>query len=316
MIFIVKNNNRRYQKSFLERAKKDIILNKNVYLLALPIILYYIIFHYLPMFGVIIAFQDYTPGSSFLGNKWVGFKHFINFLTGPFAWRTIRNTFLLSILDVLFYFPAPIILALMINEIRNTHYKKTIQTLTYLPHFISLMVICGMIVDFSKSTGLINDILVIFGIERSSLLSRSELFRGIFISTNIWQNVGWGSIIYLAMLSRVSPSLYEAADIDGAGKIRKIIHISLPMISPVIIVQLILKLGFTMSLGFEKIILLYNPLTYDTADVISTFVFRRGLEEMNFSFGAAVGLFNSLINLTILYAANYSSRKFLDASLW
>ncbi len=148
------------------------------------------------------------------------------------------------------------------------------------------------------------------------MLSRSELFRGIFISTNIWQNVGWGSIIYLAMLSRVSPSLYEAADIDGAGKIRKIIHISLPMISPVIIVQLILKLGFTMSLGFEKIILLYNPLTYDTADVISTFVFRRGLEEMNFSFGAAVGLFNSLINLTILYAANYSSRKFLDASLW
>lgn len=284
--------------------------------MLVPIILYYLLFHYMPMAGSVIAFQNYKPAKGFWGSEWVGFANFVEFLTGPYAWRLIRNTLLLNVYQIIFGFPAPIILALMINEVRHKKYKKLVQTVSYMPHFISLVVICGMLVTFSRTDGLFNDILVMFGGERINLLAESSLFRTIFTGSGIWQSVGWGSIIYLATLSNVDPSLHEAAAIDGAGRIRRIFHISLPALVPVIVVQFIMRIGNILTQGFEKIILLYNPLTYETADVISSYVYRRGIIDMDFSFGAAVGIFNSIVNLTILVLANNFFRKTTKESLW
>jgi putative aldouronate transport system permease protein len=299
-----------------QRIKRDFIRNKYVYLMALPIIAYYIIFHYIPMGGVVIAFQNYTPKKGFIHSDWVGLKHFVSFLTSYQAVRVIKNTLTINIYEILFGFPAPILLALLLNEITSMKYKRVIQTVSYLPHFISLVVICGIITDFSITNGLFNDIIVFFGGERSNLLMRKELFRTIFVSSGIWQGVGWGSIIYLSTLSGIDPNLYEAAAIDGAGRFKQLLHITLPALIPTITVLLIMRLGHIMSQGFEKIILLYNPLTYETADVISSYVYRRGLQESDYSFGAAVGLFNSIINVTVLIMSNYLSRRITKESLW
>lgn len=299
-----------------QRIKRDFIRNKYVYLMALPIIAYYIIFHYIPMGGVVIAFQNYTPKKGFIHSDWVGLKHFVSFLTSYQAVRVIKNTLTINIYEILFGFPAPILLALLLNEITSMKYKRVIQTVSYLPHFISLVVICGIITDFSITNGLFNDIIVFFGGERSNLLMRKELFRTIFVSSGIWQGVGWGSIIYLSTLSGIDPNLYEAAAIDGAGRFKQLLHITLPALIPTITVLLIMRLGHIMSQGFEKIILLYNPLTYETADVISSYVYRRGLQESDYSFGAAVGLFNSIINVAVLIMSNYLSRRITKESLW
>ncbi|MDF2675520.1 MAG: sugar transporter permease, partial [Clostridiales bacterium] len=269
-----------------QRIKRDFIRNKYVYLMALPIIAYYIIFHYIPMGGVVIAFQNYTPKKGFLHSDWVGLKHFVSFLTSYQSLRVIKNTLTINIYEILFGFPAPILLALLLNEITSMKYKRVIQTVSYLPHFISLVVICGIITDFSLTNGLFNDIIVFFGGERANLLMQKELFRTIFVSSGIWQGVGWGSIIYLSTLSGIDPNLYEAAAIDGAGRFKQLLHITLPALIPTITVLLIMRLGHIMSQGFEKIILLYNPLTYETADVISSYVYRRGLQESDYSFGA------------------------------
>ena len=300
----------------LEKLKKEYKMNKYVYLMAFPVILFYIVFHYIPMGGVVIAFQDFKPAKGVLGSTWVGMKYFVDFLTGTYALRVIRNTILISVYEIIFGFPAPIILALLINEIKSNHYKRTIQTISYMPHFISLVVICGIISDFTKTDGLVNDFIVIFGGERNNLLTQKDLFRLIFVSSGIWQQLGWGSIIYLATLSSIDPSLYEASVIDGAGRFRQLLHITLPSLVPTIAVLLIMRLGHIMSMGFEKIILLYNPLTYETADVISSYVYRRGLQETNYSLGAAVGLFNAVINFLILISSNAFSRKFIKESLW
>jgi putative aldouronate transport system permease protein len=284
--------------------------------MAVPIILFYVVFHYLPMAGVVIAFQKFNAFKGILGSEWVGLQHFQDFLTSPYAYRVIRNTLLINVYQLLFGFPAPIVLALLINEISNSAFKKTIQSVSYMPHFISLVVICGMLTDFSSSAGVINDIIQAFGGERTNLLMDKELFRTIFVSSGIWQEVGWGSIIYLATLSAVDPSLHEAASIDGAGRFQRMLHVTIPALIPTITILLILRLGHIMSEGFEKVILLYNPLTYETADVISSYVYRRGLQEANYSFGAAVGLFNSTINFITLILANYLSRRFVKESLW
>ena len=281
-----------------------------------PVLLFYIIFHYIPMGGIVVAFMDYKPFKGILGSDWIGLGNFIDFLSGPYAWRTIRNTLLINTYQILFAFPAPIILALLLNEIRAVRYKKVVQTITYMPHFISLVVICGMITDFSTQDGLFNQIIVMFGGKASSLLTRSELFRPIFVASDIWQEVGWGSIIYLATLSGVDTSLYEAAVIDGAGRLKQAVHITLPALIPTITTLLIMRMGRIMSLGFGKVILLYNPLTYETADVVSSFVYRRGLVEQNYGLGAAVGLFNSIINIATLVIANKLSKKITDESLW
>jgi len=302
--------------SLLYKLRKDIRMNRLLYLMILPVFLYYIIFHYIPMVGVVISFQEFSPAKGLFRSNWVGLKNFIDFFTSIYSVRVIKNTILLNFYQLLFGFPAPIILALLINEIRSNIYKRTIQTVSYMPHFISLVVICGFIVDFSTTDGLFNDIIAFFGGERFNLLMDKELFRTIFVSSGIWQQIGWGSIIYIAKLSSIDTWLYEAAVIDGAGRFKQLIHVTLPALIPIIVILFIMRLGHIMSLGFEKVILLYNPLTYETADVISSYVFRRGLQEANYSFGAAVGLFNSIINCIILVSANTFSRKFVKESLW
>jgi putative aldouronate transport system permease protein len=268
------------------------------------------------MGGAVIAFQEYYPAKGFLGSKWVGLENFRSFVMGHYFWRLIKNTLLINVYQIVFGFPAPIILALLINEMKDGLYKRTLQTVSYMPHFISLVVVCGLLVDFSRTDGLFNDLIVLLGGERTSLLARSELFRTIFVSSTVWQSIGWGSIIYLATLSTVDPGLHEAAVIDGANRLQRVVHISFPALVPVIVVQLIMRIGNIMTQGFEKVILLYSPLTYETADVISSFVYRQGLIQMDYSFGSAVGIFNSAINLTILFTVNRLSRKTINESLW
>jgi len=296
--------------------RREIQFYRYIYLMALPIAAYYIIFNYVPMIGLVIAFQNFKPTLGYFASKWVGMSNFIRFFTSPFAWRVIRNTLLLNVYDIIFGFPAPIILALLLNEVRGSKFKRTVQTFTYIPHFISLVVICSMIIEFSASRGLINDVLAFFGAERNNLLVSNSTFRTVFVSTGIWQQVGWGSIIYLATLSGIDPALYEAARIDGAGRFKQMLYVTLPSLQPTILVLFILRMGNIMSQGFEKIILLYSPLTYETADVISSYVYRMGLQQQDFSYGAAVGLFNSVINFTILVLANRMSKKVTGDSLW
>jgi putative aldouronate transport system permease protein len=284
--------------------------------MALPVIAYYVIFHYVPIYGLAIAFKDFAPRTGIIQSPWVGLEHFRSFFQSYYALRVIRNTILINIYQLAFGFPAPIFLALLLNELRSNTYKRYIQTITYLPHFVSLVVVCGFIKDFTASDGVINDIIAFFGGPTSNLLGRPELFRTIYVSSGIWQEVGWGSIIYLAALSAIDPGLYESATIDGAGRIRQIWHITLPGIAPTIVILLILRIGRMMSVGFEKIILLYSPITYETADVISSFIYRRGLVGFEYSYATAVGLFNSLINFLMLVGANWLSRKYSETSLW
>lgn len=287
-----------------------------VYMMLLPVMIYYVIFHYLPMFGVVIAFQNFKPAKGLTGSKWVGFKHFIDFFDGPYAWRLIRNTLLLSFYQILIGFPAPILLALLFNEMRGKRYKRVCQTLTYVPHFVSLVVVCGLIRTFTSSTGLITSLFVRFGMEKMNLLAQPQYYRTIYVLSGVWQNIGWGSIIYLATLSNVDPSLFEAADLDGANRLQKILHINLPMLIPIIAVQLIMRVGRIMSEGSEKTILLYSAVTYDTSDIISSYVYRTGLEKRSYSPAAAIGLFNSLINMCLVVFANWFSRTYVNESLW
>lgn len=295
---------------------KRILRYKYLYLMLLPVVAYYIIFHYASIYYAVIAFQNYKPMKGISGSSWVGMKNFVDFLTGAYAWRVIRNTLLINLYQILFSFTAAIVFALMINQMADNRYKRLVQTVTYMPHFISIVVVCGLLTEFCESDALFNDVIALLGGERSSLLANPSNFRTIFVASDIWQNVGWGTIIYLATLSGVDQSLHEAATIDGAGRLQRIIHVNIPAIMPVIIVQLIMRIGHMMSMGYEKVILLYSPATYETADVISSYVYRRGLYDRNYSYGAAVGLFNSVINLVILFGANALSRRLTDNSLW
>lgn len=299
-----------------QRLRRNWANYHTVYLMLVPILAYYIIFHYIPMLGSVIAFQNFKPALGIARSRWVGLRHFRSFFESPYAWRLIRNTLLINLLQIIFAFPAPIIFALLLNEVRRPRYKRVVQTVSYMPHFVSLVVICGMLNDFTMSDGVISDVLALFGVPRSNLLNRPELFRTIFVASGIWQNMGWGSIIYLATLSNVDPSLHEAAAIDGAGRFRRMLHVALPALAPVIVIQLIMRVGNILSQGHEKIILLYRPLTYETADVISSYVYRRGLLSADYSFGTAVSMFNSLVNLIILFSANALSRKVSETSLW
>ncbi|NLN65807.1 MAG: sugar ABC transporter permease [Clostridiaceae bacterium] len=298
------------------RAAYDIKKHYPIYLMILPALVYFIIFHYFPMYGAQIAFRKYTIGDGIWTSEWVGLKNFTTFFKSYYFERLIRNTVLLNVYDILFGFPAPIIFALLIYELRNKVFKKTVQTITYIPHFISLIVICGMIIDFTSPQGMINKIIGFFGIGPIQFLAYPEYFRPIYVASNIWQETGWNSIIYLAALTNISPELYEAAKIDGAGRLRQAVSITLPGIAPTIIIMLILRMGRMMDVGYEKILLLYNPSIYETADVISTFVYRKGLLEANFSYSTAVEFFNSLINFVILVAVNKISRKVSETSLW
>ena len=287
-----------------------------IYIMLVPVVAYYLVFHYATIYYAWIAFQDYKPMKGMAGSKFVGLANFLEFLNGVYAWRVIRNTLLLNLYQILFSFTASIVFALMINQMVENRYRNLIQTVTYMPHFISIVVVCGLLTEFSESTSLFNDVIALLGGQRSSLLSNPANFRTIYTASDIWQEMGWGTIIYLATLSGVDQCLHEAATIDGAGRIRRIIHVNIPSILPVIVVQLIMRVGRMMVMGYEKTILLYNPATYETADIISSYVYRKGLYEMDYSYGAAVGLFNSAVNLIILLLANRFSRKVTGTSLW
>lgn len=296
---------------------KDLARHKYIYFMLIPVIAYYVIFLYLPMYGLQIAFKDFSPVKGIWGSDWIGFKHFVSFYDSYYFWRLIRNTVLLSLYTFVFGFPAPILLALLLNELRGRIFKNVVQSITYLPHFISVVVVSGMLVDFLASDGLINQVLQFFGIAPRTFLILPEWFRTIYVSSDIWQGIGWGSIIYLAAIAGIDPSLYEAAKTDGAGRFRQIINITIPCIMPTIVIMLILRFGSLMAGGdMQKILLLYNSTTYDTADVISTFVYRRGLLQMDYGFSAAIGLFNNIINFLLLVTANRVSRKVNSSSLW
>lgn len=299
-----------------DRIAEDFRKNKFLYFLIIPVIVYYLVFMYWPMYGVQIAFKDFSPGLGIFHSPWAGFKHFYAFFTGRYFVRVFSNTLLISSYGLLFGFTSQIVFALLLNEIYNQKFRRSIQTISYLPHFISLVVICGIIKDFVATDGIINDIMAFLGGGRVSFLQEPEYFRAIYIISGIWQEMGWNSIIYIAALSMISPQLYEASVIDGAGRWKQLWNITLPGILPTITILLILNIGRLLNVGFEKIILLYNPATYDTADVISSFVYRKGLQEMNFSYSTAVGLFNSVINFVLLITANFISRKVSENSLW
>lgn len=300
----------------LIRLRKDFKRNRNLYIMLLPVVLYYVIFNYLPMYGAQIAFRDYTPRNGILGSEWVGLKNFISFFHGVYFTRLIRNTLLINVLNLLLGFPAPILLALLLNEVRLVRFKKVVQTISYLPHFISTVVIAGMILQFVSTEGFITKLLSTFGIGKNNMLTDPSMFRPIYILSEIWQSIGWGSIIYIASITGISSELYEAAKIDGAGRLKQVLHVTIPGILPTIITMLILRIGNMMSLGYEKIILIYNSSIYETADVISTYVYRKGLVDMDYSFSTAVGLFNSFINLMLLFMANKICRKLTESSLW
>jgi putative aldouronate transport system permease protein len=296
--------------------KKDIKKNYRVYLLFLPALLFYAIFCYAPMGGLIISFQNYSPARGILHSPWVGFKYFIEFFKSIFFFRLMRNTFMLNVYDILFGFPIPIILALILNEVVGRKFKSVVQTILYMPYFLSLVVLCGIIITFTSTEGVVNNITAIFGAAPKNYLLEAAWFKPIFIITNIWQYGGWSSIVYVAALAGVDPELYDAAYVDGCGRLRRLIHVTLPGIMSMVVIMLILRLGNLMSVGFEKVILLYNPLTMETADVISTYVYRRGLLEANYSFATAVGLFNSVLNFMFLWFANWMSRRVNEYSLW
>ena len=304
------------KNSLSSRLARNFRRYKYIYIMAIPVVIYYLIFMYWPMYGAQIAFKQFSPGKGILGSPWIGLKNFEKFFRSFYLTRLLRNTLLISFYGLLFSFPDPIILALLINELRSNKFKRCVQTISYLPHFISVMVICGMIIDFTRSDGLINDIIAFFGGTRKTMLLDPGLFRPIYIISDIWQGVGWGSIIYLSALTGIDPEQYEAAVIDGAGRLQKILYITLPGIAPTIVIMLIMRMGQMMNVGYEKIILLYNGNTYETADVISSFVYRKGLVEADYGYSTAIGLFNSIVNLLLLLITNTISRKVGETSLW
>ena len=304
------------KNSFPCRLARDLNKNKFRYLIILPVIAYYFIFCYKPMYGAIIAFKDYSPALGIMESPWVGFKHFLAFFDSFYFWRILKNTIVMSLASLIFGFPAPILLALLINEVSNRPYKKFVQTVSYIPHFISLVVVCSMIKEFTMDSGIINDFLSLFGFDRVTMLNEKQYFVPIYVISNIWQQIGWDSIIYLAALTGVSKELYEAAELDGAGKLKQVFYVTLPGILPTIITMLLLKIGNILNVGYEKVILLYNEATYETADVISSYVYRKGLQEFDWSFSTAVGLFNSVINFTLLIISNKISKKVSETSLW
>ncbi len=304
-------------KSLGSRIRADFRRNYVLILMILPVLIYFLIFKYYPMYGMLIAFQNYRPRLGISGSKWVAFDNFVKFFNGRYFERVLGNTIRLSLLEIVLGFPAPIILALMLNEIRKAWFKRSVQTITYMPHFISMVVMCGIIVDFCDTNGLITRLWsMITGAPIRNMLTVPAYFRPIYVVSGIWQEVGFGSIIYLSALSATDPELYEAATIDGASRWQQLLHVTIPSIMMTIMIMFLLRIGRMMSVGYEKVLLLYNPSTYDVAEIISTFVYKRGLVEANYSLGAAVDLFNAVINLALLLTFNTLSKKLTETSLF
>ena len=289
---------------------------RQFYLLLIPALVYVLIFNYGPMYGIQIAFKNYKGALGIIGSKWVGFKHFIDFFNGYYFWDLIRNTLILSVYNLVVGFPIPIIVALILNE-TGPKLKKAAQTILYAPHFISTVVLCGMIVTlFSKESGVVNTILELLGMERVYFMGEPSAFRHLYVWSGVWQQMGWNAIIYIAALSAVDPSLHEAASIDGASRIQRIIHINIPTIMPTIIITLIMAVGRIASVGYEKAFLLQTNLNVEVSEIISTYVYKRGIVDASYSFSTAVGLFNNIINIIMLCIANSISRKVSETSLF
>jgi len=303
---------RRSKRSLGHRLARDFKLNKYKYLLIIPVLVVLALFAYKPMYGLIIAFKNFRPRLGIEGSKWVGFVNFQNFFGDPYFGRLLRNTVSISLLNILFGFPMPIILALSLNEVRSTRFKRTVQTMTYMPYFISMVIACSLIRTYTQTNGIFSQIL---GSQQNLLMSPSN-FYPIYVISDLWQYVGWNSIIYLAALAGIDQEQYEAARIDGAGRFKQMLHITLPGLMPTITILLILRMGSVLNVGFEKVLLLYNEAIYSVADVISTYVYRRGMIQADYSYATAVGLFNSVANVFFLVIANTLSRRFSDSSLF
>ena len=296
---------------------KRITVNYEMYLFLLPAIAYYVIFKYGPLYGLQIAFKDFNGALGFWGSEWVGLKYFNSFFSSYYFWPLLRNTLILSLYSLIAGFPIPIILALMLNEVKSYKYKKFVQTVTYAPHFISTVVLVGTIVIvLSPTYGIVNQMLKLLGMEAQSFMTNPGLFRHIYVWSGIWQNTGWASIIYIAALSAVDPEQYEAAIIDGASRIQRIWHINIPVLIPIMTIILIMNAGSIMNVGFEKVLLMQNDLIMDVSDVISTYVYQRGLIQAEYSFSAAIGLFNNVANFILLMIVNGITRKFGETSLF
>lgn len=297
--------------------KKSLRRNWDLYLLILPILVFFFVFSYMPMYGIIIAFKDYVAAKGIWGSPWVGFAHFQRFFESIYFERTIKNTLGISLYSLVVGFPMPILLALMINEVRHLPFKRTVQTVTYAPYFISQVVMCGMIIIFIRpDAGFINMLLKAMGHEQIAFIIEPSWFKTIYVWSGVWQNTGWGTIIYIAALAGLDQQMYEAAQIDGANKIQKIWHITLPCLMPTAILLLIMNCGSLMSVGFEKVFLLQTPLNMEASDVISTYTYRAGMIDANYSYSAAIGLFNSVINFVILFIVNQISKRASSISLF
>ncbi len=307
-----KNAAPKHKQSFLAGVKES----KALYLLMLPSVIIFLLFTYYPMYGVIIAFKNFTPADGIFGSEWVGLQNFIQYFNSYQFGLTIRNTIVISLYTILVTFPLPIALALMCNQIRAKKFKKFFQVSTYLPHFISTVVMCGMLILFlSPSTGIISKLVGLFGFQLPNLMGSATAFPHIYVWSEAWQHVGWDSILYIATLSSVDPSLYEAATMDGAGKWKKMLHVDVPALMPTVTIMLILRMGSVMSVGFEKVYLLQNTLNSSTSEIISTYVYKMGLISNQYSLSSAIGLFNNVINLALLLLVNAISKKISDTSL-
>lgn len=299
------------------RLKKAARRDLPLWILAVPGLTALIVFSYFPIYGLIIAFQDYSPGLGFLGSPWVGFKHFARLFRDPYFFRTFRNTVILGVYTLVFTFPAPLLFALLLNELRSRWFKKAVQTVSYLPNFISVVIVVGFLIDFtSLSDGVINDVIAFFGGERIHFMAEPEWFRFLYVVSDIWQGVGVGSIIYLAAIAGIGVELYESAYLDGATKLQQMRYITLPCLMPTIAILLILQVGELFGADFQKIMLMYSPLTYETADVISTYVYRSGVRGGALSYSTAVGFFLSVISFLFVFAADRISNRISDISVF
>jgi putative aldouronate transport system permease protein len=304
-------------RAYLRRLAEDVRDDWQLYALALPMLLWFLVFLYKPMYGLVIAFQDFSPFRGISGSPWVGLENFHTLFTNDLFLRAFSNTLIISFLGLIFAFPVPILLALMFNEVQNAAAKRFAQTVVYLPHFISVVIVAGIVVNMlSPSTGIVNLILSKLGFDRIYFLTQPEWFRTIFIGSNVWKEAGFESIVYLAAIAGISPTLYESARVDGASRWQMMWRITLPCILPTIVIMLIIRVGNLVEVSFEYIILLYQPATYETADVVSTFIYRTGLQGTQYDVATAAGLFNAVIAFILVFAANRISRKVSSTSLW
>ena len=304
-------------KGYLHNQALDIKRNPVIYIFLLVILAYFAIFNYAPMVGLLMAFEKYSPAKGLFGSKWVGLDNFKAFFGSPYFGRTIRNTVGIGVLDLLINFPAPIIFALLLNEIHHKFFKKTVQTISYMPYFISAVVACGLVVTFIEAGGPISQFVAeITGTEPVNLMNNKKNFWGIYVTMNLWQGLGYGSIIYLSALSSVDQELYEAAYVDGAGRWKQCLHVTIPGIMPMVLMMLILRMGAIFAVGADKILLLYSPANYEYSDVINTYTYRIGILDTNYGLSAAVGLFNSIVGTTMLVITNKITKKLSGSGLF